>query len=333
MHIHTLDRWQHNHIFHMEASDSERRTFWVVVLTAVMMVVEIIAGTMYGSMALLADGWHMGTHVAALSIALFTYRYTKKHAFNPKFSFGTGKVNSLGGFASAVSLGVVALMIGADSIQRFFAPEKIHYNEAITVAVIGLIVNLASAWLLQGSHEHGHSHGHDHGHSHAAEHHHHHDAHEPKKGEKSHHDQNLRAAYMHVLADALTSVLAIVALLFGKSFGLVWMDAAMGVVGAIVIARWSFTLLKETSVVLLDNVPGEDIINNIKTTIEADADNRVTDLHIWRIGAKHHAAIIALATHSPQKPEHYKHLLSSIKELSHVTIEVNSCEGESCLTT
>jgi cation diffusion facilitator family transporter len=287
-----------------------------------MMVVEISAGHLYGSMALLADGWHMGTHVAALSIALFAYRYSRKNAINPKFSFGTGKVNSLGGFASAVSLGVVALMIGTDSIQRLFSPEKIHYNEAITVAVIGLIVNLVSAWLLHGSHDHHHGHDHHHDHSHK-----HHDDH----GKAQHQDHNLRAAYMHVLADALTSVLAIVALLFGKSLGWVWMDAAMGIVGAVVISHWSIGLLKETSGVLLDNTADKEITTNIKTAIETDADNRIVDLHVWRVGAKHHATIISLVTHQPQGPEHYKNLLSSIPNLSHVTVEVNECEGETCL--
>jgi cation diffusion facilitator family transporter len=322
MHIHSLDRWQHDHLFHLDATEGEKRTLWVVILTAVMMVVEISAGHLYGSMALLADGWHMGTHVAALSIALFAYRYSRKNAVNPKFSFGTGKVNSLGGFASAVSLGVVALMIGADSIQRLFSPEQIHYNEAITVAVIGLIVNLASAWLLQGSHDHHH--GHDHHHSHNHEHHRDH-------GKAQHQDHNLRAAYMHVIADALTSVLAIVALLFGKSLGWVWMDAAMGIVGAIVISHWSIGLLKETSGVLLDNTANKKITTNIRTAIETDADNRIVDLHVWRVGAKHHATIISLVTHQPQGPEHYKNLLSSIPNLSHVTVEVNECEGETCL--
>ena len=323
MHIHTLERWQHDHVFHLETNEGEKRTLLVVLLTAVMMVVEIAAGHLYGSMALLADGWHMGTHVAALSIALFAYRYTRKNAFNPKFSFGTGKVNSLGGFASAVSLGVVALMIGADSLQRLFSPEKIHYNEAITVAVIGLIVNLASAWLLQGSHDH-HHHGHEDHDDHEHEHKHHHD-------HGGHQDHNLRAAYMHVLADALTSVLAIVALLFGKAFGWVWMDAAMGLVGAVVISRWSLGLLKETSSVLLDNTASTKVMREVRETIEADADNRVTDLHVWRVGAKHHATIISLATHQPQGPEHYKNILRGISSLSHITVEVNGCEGESCV--
>jgi cation diffusion facilitator family transporter len=242
MHQHTLNNWQHDHLFHLDAKKGERRTLWVVILTAIMMVVEISAGRLYGSMALLADGWHMGTHVAALSIALFAYGYSRKNAANPKFSFGTGKVNSLGGFASAVSLAVVALMIGADSIQRLISPEQIHYDEAITVAIIGLIVNLVSAWLLHGGHDDHHHHDHSHGDGH------------------HHHDQNLRAAYLHVLADALTSVLAIIALFFGKSFGWVWMDAVMGIVGAVVISRWSIILLRETSSVLLDNTANEKIM-------------------------------------------------------------------------
>ncbi|MBF0453838.1 MAG: CDF family Co(II)/Ni(II) efflux transporter DmeF [Magnetococcales bacterium] len=318
MHIHTLDRWQHDHQFHLEAQEGERRTYWVVLLTAIMMVVEIVAGHLYGSMALLADGWHMGTHVAALSITLFAYRYTRQNASNPKYSFGTGKVNSLGGFASAVSLGVVALMIGADSLQRLFSPEKIHFNEAITVAIVGLIVNLVSAWLLHGSQAHDH-------------HHHHHDHQKGDSHHHGHHDQNLRAAYLHVLADALTSVLAIVALLFGKSFGWIWMDAAMGLVGAVVISRWSISLLRETSSLLLDSTAKEEITTQIRETIESDADNRIADLHVWRVSTQHHAAILSLVTHNPQGPEHYKVLLDPISGLSHLTVEVNQCEGESCL--
>lgn len=326
MHTHTLNDWQHDHLFHLDAKEGERRTLWVVILTAIMMVVEISAGHLYGSMALLADGWHMGTHVAALSIAIFAYRYSRKNASNPKFSFGTGKVNSLGGFASAVSLAVVAVMIGIDSVQRLINPEQIHFNEAISVAVIGLIVNLASAWLLHGAHDHDHDGHHHHGYSQQEEHHHdhHHDNH--------HHDQNLRAAYLHVLADALTSVLAIVALLFGKSLGWIWMDAAMGIVGALVISRWSIGLLRETSTILLDNTANTTTINAIQGAIEKDSDNKVADLHVWKVGTKHYATIISIVTHQAKDPAHYKALLSDVSYLSHITIEVNECDGEPCLS-
>lgn len=313
MHIHSLDQWRHTHDFHIDSSHGERRTFYVVVLTAVMMVVEIAAGYIYGSMALLADGWHMGTHVAALGIALFAYRYARRNAKNPYFSFGTGKVSSLGGFASAIALAVVALLMGLESVERLLAPQSIHFNEAIVVASVGLVVNLVSAWLLQSGHDHAHDH-----HGHAGHHHH-------------HHDHNLRAAYLHVLADALTSVLAIVALLSGKAFGWIWMDALMGIVGAIVIARWSFGLVRETSGVLLDGMPDRKLADDVQRAIESDADNRIADLHLWQVGPNRFSAIISLVTHQPRNPEHYKGLLEGLDRLTHTTIEVNGCSGDSCV--
>lgn len=285
----------------------------MVLLTAVMMVVEIAAGYLYGSMALLADGWHMGTHVAALGISLFAYRYARSHARNPYYSFGTGKVSSLGGFASAIALAVVSLLMGLESVERLLAPQSIHFNEAIVVASIGLAVNLASAWLLQGGTDHAHHHHHDHG------------------GHHHHHDHNLRAAYLHVLADALTSVLAIVALLCGKAFGWLWMDALMGIVGAIVIARWSFGLIRETSGVLLDGMPDRQLAAIVQRTIESDSDNRISDLHLWRVGPNRFAAIISLVTHHPRNPDHYKRLLEGLDGLVHTTIEVNGCPVDSCL--
>lgn len=307
MHIHTLDQWRHSHDFHGDSSHGEKRTLYVVILTAVMMVVEIAAGYHYGSMALLADGWHMSTHVAALGISLFAYSYARRHARNPNFSFGTGKVSSLGGFASAIALAVVALIMGFESIERLLSPQSIRFDEAIVVAVVGLIVNLVSAWLLHGGHDHHHSH---HGHH--------------------HHDHNLRAAYLHVLADALTSLLAIVALLCGKAFGWIWMDALMGIVGAIVISKWSIGLIRDTSGVLLDATPDHELVSGIESVIESDADNRVSDMHVWCVGSNHYAAIISVVTHTPRDPSHYKELLSKFDKLSHVTIEVHGCEGDSC---
>jgi cation diffusion facilitator family transporter len=312
MHTHTLDRWRHSHEFHTDSAHGERRTLYVVLLTAVMMVFEIAAGYLYGSMALLADGWHMGTHVAALSISLFAYRYARRHAKNPYFSFGTGKVGSLGGFASAVALAVVALLMGLESIERLLSPQSIRFNEAILVASVGLAVNLLSAWLLQGDHDHAHHHHH---HAHAGHH---------------HHDHNLRAAYLHVLADALTSVLAIVALLCGKALGWIWMDAAMGIVGAIVISRWSLGLIRESSGVLLDGAADHKLAAEVQRAIESDADNRISDLHLWRVGPNRFAAIISLVTHQPREPAHYKGLLESIGGLAHITVEVNGCPGDSC---
>lgn len=313
MHIHSLERWRHDHNFNIDTSEGERRTRLVVVLTAVTMVVEIGAGYLFGSMALLADGWHMGTHVAALAISLFAYRYARQNAQNPRFSFGTGKVTALGGFASAITLVMVALLMGVESVHRLLAPETIRFDEAILVAVLGLLVNLLSAWLLHGgSAVHHHHDGHQHGH-------HHHD------------DQNLRAAYLHVVADALTSVLAIIALFAGKNFGWIWMDALMGIVGAVLITRWSIGLLKDTSGVLLDSVPSDEIGRRITDVIEAESDNRIVDLHIWQLGPGSYGVIISLVTHEPRDPEHYKALIQDIRSLGHVTIEVTGCEGEACM--
>ncbi len=313
MHSHSLDRWAHAHDFNTQAGDGERRTRLVVLLTAVMMVVEILAGYMFGSMALLADGWHMATHVAALSITLFTYSYARRHADNPVYSFGTGKVSALGGFASAMTLAVVALLMAIESVERLISPESIRFNEAIMVAVIGLIVNLLSAWLLHDADGHHHHHGYAHGHEHHAG------------------DHNLRAAYLHVLADALTSLLAIFALIAGKFYGLIWMDALMGIVGALVISRWGYGLLRETSRVLLDSVPGEKSLDAIRSAIESDSDNLIADLHVWRLGSQGYGVIISLVSHEPKDPQHYKALLAGIKDLKHVTIEVNGCDGDSCI--
>lgn len=311
MHVDTLENWQHSHDFSVKNEKGELRTQYVLILTAITMVVEIIAGSVYGSMALLADGWHMGTHVAAFLIAIFAYRYARKHTNNPAYSFGTGKVNVLGGFASAIALAVVALVMIVESLQRIIDPQAIHFNEAIIVASIGLLINVVSAFLLKDDHSHHH---HEHHHSH-----------------EHHHDHNLRAAYLHVLADAMTSVLAIVALVSGKYLGWNWLDPVMGLVGAIIITRWSYGLLKQTSPILLDASIEEEYQQTIKEAIEKDADNRISDIHVWKVGANHYAAIIALVTHYPSSIEHYKKLLSNFHKLSHVTIEVNECKEKPCI--
>jgi cation diffusion facilitator family transporter len=310
MHIHTLEQWQHSHDFSVNQERAEKNTKIVMLFTAVTMVVEIAAGTLFGSMALLVDGWHMATHVAAFGITVFAYQYARSHATDPKYTFGTGKVSVLGGFASAVGLGVIAFIMALESAARLFQPQTIQFNEAIGVAIIGLTVNLASAWLLQGDRDHHHDHHHNHNHD---------------------RDHNLRAAYLHVLADALTSVFAIIALFAGKFLGWVWMDAMMGVVGAGVIAKWSYGLVRDTGSILLDGSIDKRIKLDVITAIEKDADNRVTDLHIWYIGQNHLAATISLVTHYPQTPEYYKNLLSHIPSLSHVAIEVNHCHGEPCI--
>jgi len=311
MHTHTLEKWQHSHDFSVKTENAERRTMYVLWLTAITMVIEIIAGSIYGSMALLADGWHMGTHVAAFLIAIFAYRYARKHAQNPAFTFGTGKVNVLGGFASAIALGVVALVMVVESLLRLVEPQTIHFNEAILVATIGLLVNIISAWLLQDGHHHHHHVHHDH--------------------EHHHHDHNLQSAYMHVIADALTSLLAIIALIAGKYAGWHWLDPIMGIVGAVIIARWSLGLLQQSSPILLDASIDAEYRQKIKNTIEQDADNQVCDMHIWKVGANHYAAIISLVTHQPNSAEHYKALLKNFHALSHITIEVNICPGDTCL--
>ncbi|MBE9239664.1 CDF family Co(II)/Ni(II) efflux transporter DmeF [Synechocystis salina] len=315
MHFHSLESWQHSHNFaNQHQSPAEKNTKIVMVLTAVTMVAEIIAGTVFGSMALLADGWHMATHVAAFGITLFAYQYARRHASNPQYTYGTGKVSVLGGFASAVALGVVAFMMAFESVGRFFDPHGIQFSEAIAVAILGLLVNLASAWLLQDHDDH-HHHGH------------HHDAHHHGHG---HQDHNLRAAYFHVLADALTSVLAIIALVAGKFWGWIWLDAAMGLVGAAVIVRWAYGLVQDTSAILLDGSVDKKIQLEILTALETDSDNRVTDLHVWYLNENYLAATIALVTHFPQSPEYYKQQLSHISALAHVIVEVNPCAGESC---
>ena len=314
MHIHNLDQWRHDHDFFVSREQNERNTLMVVSLTAVTMVIEIVAGVAFGSMALLADGWHMGTHVAAFLITLFAYRYSRKNANNPDFSFGTGKINVLGGFASAVALAVVALMMAIESAGRFFSPVDIHYGHSMLVAVVGLSVNVVCAFLLNDSHGHGHHHGNSHGQDH------------------HHEDHNLKAAYFHVLADALTSVLAIFALLFGSLFGWWALDPLIGIVGALVITRWAWGLLKESSAILLDAGVKSEVRDEIREIIEADADNRITDLHVWKIGPQHLAVLLTIVTHHPRSASTYKQLLADLNQIKHLSIEVIKCEDKPCMT-
>jgi len=324
MHTDTLNFLQHDHDYMVINKKGERRTRQVLVLTFFTMILEISAGILFESMALLADGWHMGTHVAAFMIAIFAYRYSRIHAHDQTFAFSSGKVGVLGGFASSVALGVVALMMSIESIERLLTPHTIQFDEAIAVAGFGLLINLISALLLKD--HHGHNDRHDHRHGHDSMHTH-----------PSHHDHNLKAAYFHVLSDALTSVLAIIALLSGKYYGWNWLDPVMGIVGALVITRWSYLLMQETSPVLLDESIELKYKKAIKEIIERDADNRVSDLHIWRIAPGHFAIIISLVSHTPQAPEHYKALLkdfhshSGLNVFSHITVEVNQCPGDNCM--
>lgn len=307
MHARTLAQWRHDHQFHGDTARAERNTRRVVAITVAMMVAEIVGGALFGSMALLADGWHMGTHAAALGVTVFAYWYARRHARDPRYSFGTGKVGVLGGFASAVGLAVVALLVALESIERLFAPVAIRFEQALWVAGAGLAVNVACAVLLWDKH--------------------HHDTHED---DHHPHDHNLRAAYFHVLADATTSVCALAALSAGKVLGWVWMDPAMGVVGSGVIAWWSWTLMRDTSRVLLDGGVAPETVDAIRSAVEADADNRIADLHVWRVGARHVAAMVSVVTHDPRPPEHYKRLLSRFDFLEHITVEVNPCRDEPC---
>ncbi len=362
----------HDHVFLGDRHQrNERRTWLVIAITATMMVAEIVAGNIYGSMALVADGWHMSTHAGAMLIAALAYAYARRHARNTRFSFGTGKMGDLAGFASAVVLALIALLIGWESLTRLYSPVTISFPQAISVAVVGLTVNLLCAWLLRdephghpghGHHGHGHhghgnlhaQHGHrHHGHGHHGDGHHghqhahpapahdHHAHHDHDEGHTHGHpaqdhgtapraparDNNLRAAYLHVLADALTSVLAIVALVMGSIYGWNWMDPAMGIVGGLVIARWSWGLIRDTGAVLLDYAPeGDDLPHEIRAALETGSD-RITDLHIWQLGPGHHGAIVSIRSESPQPPAAYKARLARIAELSHVTVEVEGAHA------
>jgi cation diffusion facilitator family transporter len=299
----------------------ELRTLWVVWLTTAMMVGEIVGGAIYGSMALMADGWHMATHAAALGGAALAYRYARQHAADPRFTFGTGKVGELAGFASAVSMGIIALLIAWESTHRLLAPRPIDFLQAGAIAVLGLIVNLISALLLR--HDHDHDHGHDHGHSHDDDHDHDHD-HAHDHHDDTHHDTNLRAAYMHVIADGFTSVLAIVGLLAGAYLGWTWMDALIGIFGAIVIAHWSVGLIRTAARSLLDAHDDSRLEGLVRARLASQGDGAtVHDLHLWRLGPGHHGLVLSLRATAPHAADHYKGLLADLPTLSHVTVEVN----------
>jgi cation diffusion facilitator family transporter len=332
MHSHSIAAFEHAHNYLGEKHDRhERRTWFVVILTAAMMVAEIIGGHIYGSMALVADGWHMSTHAGALAIAALAYRFARRHARDPRFTFGTGKLGELAGFASAVILLIVALLIGYESMERLIAPIAIDFGSAIAIAVAGLAVNLVSAWLLYDQDHHGHSHGHHARDHHAHEHHHvhGHDGHDHHSHDHhssaGHADHNIRAAYLHVLADAMTSVLAIVALGAGRLYGWSFLDPVMGIVGALVIVSWSVGLLRSAGAVLVDAMPDRSLATAVRRRLEIDGD-RVSDLHLWRLGPGHTALIAAIVSDDPQAPEAYKERLRGVG-LSHVTVEVHRCAG------
>jgi cation diffusion facilitator family transporter len=311
MHSHSIDQWTHDHVFlGSEHTHHERRTWFVVALTTLMMVGEITVGWFSGSMALLADGWHMATHAAALGIAALAYLFARRQASNSHFTFGTGKFGDLAAFSSAIILAMIAVQIAYESAVRLFNPVPIAYGEAIAVATLGLAVNLVSAWLLRDDHDHHH--GHDH----------HHDDHHGH-----HHDNNLRAAYIHVLADAATSILAIVALVVAMYSQWVWTDPLVGIIGSCVIASWAYGLLRASGAVLLDVNADKNLETVIRDRIETKGD-RVTDLHLWQVGPGHRAAVISVISDHPLPPATYKRRLGGLRGLSHVTIEVETCPHE-----
>jgi cation diffusion facilitator family transporter len=379
----------HSHVFLGEGHEAnERKTWTVIVLCGIMMIVEIVGGGLFGSLALIADGLHMSTHAGAMLIAALAYTYARRHATDNRFVFGTGKLGDLAGFTSAIVLAIITLLIGYEAIQRFFDPVGIAFNEAIPIAVVGLVVNIVSAWLLNGEH-HGHSHGGSHGHSggdshgggdsnvlsrtgghghsnilspgghhrhthddqgdhshtHAnadgaghgdRDHNHGHDhPHSPGDDHHGHgaaptqattRDNSIRSAYVHVIADAFVSVLAITGLILAKVYGWLWMDPLAGIIGAVVIANWSITLIRDTAGILLDVCPDEATRERLRRAIEIDGD-RVVDLHLWRLGPGHLAAVLAIATSKPRDATFYRGRLSSFACLSHITVEVTRAGG------
>ncbi|MBI9074202.1 MAG: CDF family Co(II)/Ni(II) efflux transporter DmeF [Desulfatibacillum sp.] len=315
MHAKTVSRASHTHDFGEIDKGSERRTLLVVLLTAVTMGVEITAGYLTGSMALLADGWHMGTHAFALGISYAAYLLARKHRESSRFSFGTGKFGVLAGYTSALFLGVTALWMIYESISRLFSPVPIAFNEAIWVTIVGLTVNAASVFILhnKGEHDHGHSH-----------HHHHHD------DDHGRPDQNYKAAYLHVIADTLTSIFALVALLAGRYLGWAFMDPVMGIVGGILISRWAYGLIKDTGLILLDGEMDGEIRKQARELIESDNESRIADLHVWRLGSKEVSVLATVVTGEGRQPEEYQTRLKGLPHVAHVSIEVRTCHDHGC---
>jgi len=309
----SVDDLKHSHRFDEGNPLAEKSTLRVAILTATMMVIEIAGGWYYNSMALLADGWHMSSHTIAMGLSLFAYVSARKYAHDPRFSFGTWKIEVLGGYTSAVFLVMMAGLMVYQSVERLISPTPIHYDQAIAIAIVGLMVNLASAWLLKDGHHHDH-----HGHAH-----HHHDDHHGHD-HHGHHDLNLRSAYLHVLADTATSVLAIVALFGGKLWGLQWLDPVMGLVGATLVSVWAYSLLRDTGRVLLDAEMGAPVVEEIREVIAASPlKAEISDLHVWRVGKGKYACILSLATDNDVSPQYFKDQLGIHEELVHISVEIN----------
>ena len=308
-------RWEPSHDYRPLETTAERQAWRVAALTGATMLVEIVAGYAFNSMALLADGWHMASHMLAIGLTALAYLLARRYADDPRFAFGTWKVEVLAGFASSLMLLVVVAMLAFESLWRLWQPQTIAFDMALWVAVVGLLVNLASAWLLRDPHQHSHGHSHsghgDHAHDHAA----------PAAGK----DLNRHAAFVHVLADALTSVAAIVALLGGLLFGWSWLDPLMGVIGAVIIAVWAKGLLLETAKVLLDREMDSPVVERVRIALAQEADTELADLHLWRVGRSQFACIVSVVTHGAATADRYKARLAGISELVHVTVEVNCC--------
>ena len=306
--------YAHSHVFLGEGHETgERRAWAVIVLCGTMMFAEIVGGLLFGSIALVADGLHMSTHASALLLAALAYSYARRHADDPRFTFGTGKLGDLAGFTSAIVLAMIAILIGYESVHRIFTPVPIHFAEAIPIGFLGLVVNVGSVWLLAGGHHHHDHHAHDGDHA-EHDHHHHHGA--------THRDNNIRAAIIHVLADAAVSVLVIVGLLLARTFGWLWMDPLAGIIGACVIASWSYGLVRDTSAILLDMNPSRALAEELRATIERDGD-WVSDLHLWRLGPGHLGGVFAVTTPHQRDHRYYRAMLEQFPSLSHVTVEVN----------
>jgi cation diffusion facilitator family transporter len=347
-----LDAYRHQHYFLGEAHErNERKTWFVIAICTVMMVAEIVGGIWFGSVALIADGLHMSTHAGAMLIAALAYTYSRRFAADPRFSFGTGKLGDLAAFSSAIVLAMIAILIGYEAIDRMIHPVPIQFTEAIPIAFVGLVVNLVSAYLLRDDHHHHHGHGHDHDHDdddehghdhdhdHAHEHdHQHHHAHDHDHEHDHHHhdddhrhaahrrDNNLRAAFVHVAADVVVSVLVIIGLFAAQHLGWLWLDPVVGMLGAIVVALWSWTLVLAAGAVLLDMAPEAAVTRRIVERLEHNGD-RITDLHVWRVGPGHLSAIVSIVCDRPQPPSAYKSKLADLPHLSHVTIEVERQPG------